>query len=75
MQGIKKLGWGFAVFSVIAFAAVLAFNTSTHAQGMGADPEISAKLEQVLEGQKIILQELRAMKQQLNTIELYTNKL
>jgi len=75
MHSSKKLGWGFAVLSVAALVAVLAFNTSTQAQGMGADPEISAKLEQVLEGQKIILQELRAMKQQLNTIELYTNKL
>ncbi len=61
---------------ILFFAGFLIFNRSLQAQGeRGAGVADSSKLEQILEAQKEILREFAAIKEQLNSIQLHTNKL
>lgn len=65
-----------ALIFILFFSSFLIIRGSLDAQENVAQEGVPAdKLDQVLDGQKEILKELSAIKEQLNSIQLRTNKL
>ena len=61
---------------ILLFAGFFTLNKSLQAQGeKGNGAGDSYRLEQLLEAQKDILRQLAVIKEQLNAIQLHTNKL
>lgn len=59
------------VLTVIIAAVSFGFLAKvTHAQEQGADQVVLAKLDQVLQGQKAIIDQMAALKQELNIIKI-----
>ena len=68
---VKKILIGIMLVSVLIAAASIFINGRTHAQGQGLDQgEISAKLDQTLNNEKVLLDQITSMRQELNIIKI-----
>ena len=68
---LKKTLMGIIVLSVLIAAASVFVNSKTHAQDQMQDQSgIASKLDQILSNQKIIMDQVSSMRQELNVIKI-----
>ena len=75
MSGKKKMIFGLVTGLIVALMVSLGIRTSLQAQDKASGGDNSEKFEQILQGQKSIAQDIASIKEQLNAIQLHTNKL
>lgn len=71
----KKMIFVFVAGAVTALVLFLGVKTSLQAQEPTGANDNSEKLTQIIQTQAAILQEIAVVKEQLNAIQLHTNKL
>lgn len=72
----KRIMAGSVLFLIMTASILfLVINSPLKAQEKNSDEGVSNKFDQILAGQKEILQEINSIKEQLNRIEQQTNKL
>ena len=67
---IKKLFVGFAILFAVVCMLVTVMNRPTHAEPQADNPGILKKLNDILDGQKAIVQDLDSMKEELRIIKI-----
>ena len=62
---------GIMLVAVLMASAAIFGNSRTHAQDQGVDQaSISAKLDQILNNEKVLMDEIASMRQELNVIKI-----
>ena len=67
---IKKIFIGSAVSIAVIYALLTITNRPIQAQDQPADQDISAKLEEISKSQKEIIDQLKMVREELNTIKI-----
>jgi len=71
----KKVIMGSVILLILGVFVFSSLSNSLQAQEQVFSPGVSAQLEEILGGQRQILEGLEAIKKQLAEIQIYTNKL
>ena len=70
-MSIRRILLGIGACLIVIVALVAMTNVVIHAEGQGADdPSVLAKLDEVLSGQKAIMADIAAMKEELRIIKI-----